>query len=192
VPGSPGLDNIFQVLQSALAQKRKVRILYDSLFDGRVIDCDLSPYHIFYNQRAWYIIGHSSSHKAVRTFKLNRIQRAQILDVEFTDGEDFDLADYIGCAWSMMPEGKISNVRLRFAPKVANNVSEVQWHKSQKIRRNSDGSATIEFCVDGLGEITWWILGYGDQVEVLAPDKLRKRVKEIALKMAEINNDRIN
>ena len=34
--------------------------------------------------------------------------------------------------------------------------------------------------VDGLGEITWWILGYGDQVEVVAPAALRRHVAAIA------------
>ena len=28
--------------------------------------------------------------------------------------------------------------------------------------------------VDGLREISWWILGYGDQVEVLEPAPLRE------------------
>jgi predicted DNA-binding transcriptional regulator YafY len=43
--------------------------------------------------------------------------------------------------------------------------------------------------VDGLGEITWWILGYGDQVEVLAPAALRSKVAEVAHRMAEINGN---
>ena len=76
VPTTPGLDNIFTLLQSAAAQRRKVRIGYDSLFDGKAIQCELSPYHLLYNQRTWYVVGLSSVHKAVRTFKLNRIRNA--------------------------------------------------------------------------------------------------------------------
>jgi predicted DNA-binding transcriptional regulator YafY len=189
-PTTPGLDNIFVLLQSAAAQRKKVRIDYDSLFDGKAIQCELSPYHLLYNQRAWYVVGLSSVHKAVRTFKLNRICNVEMSDKPFSnDGSpEFDLAEYLGCAWSMMPEGKIHHVRLRFAPKVANNVAGVQWHKTQKIALNPDGSATVDFRVDGLGEITWWILGYGDQVEVLSPAELRKTIAGIARKMVEISN----
>jgi proteasome accessory factor B len=104
------------------------------------------------------------------------------------DSPEFDLAEYIGCAWSMVPEGKMYHVRLRFAPKVANNVAEVQWHKTQKVARNPDGSAIVDFRVDGLSEITWWILGYGDQVEVLSPAELRETIANIARKMVEISN----
>jgi len=187
-PGTPGLDNIFSTLQNAAAQRKKVRVKYDSLFDRQVIDCVLSPYHLFYNQRAWYIVGRSSIHKTIRTFKLNRIEEAQILDEQFHDGDSFDLTEYIGRAWSMIPEGKIYEVRLKFTPKVANNVAEVQWHPTQKVKRSPDGSAIIEFRVDGIGEITWWILGYGDQVEALAPAALRNRIAEIAKNMAVINS----
>jgi predicted DNA-binding transcriptional regulator YafY len=45
----------------------------------------------------------------------------------------------------------------------------------------------MEFRVDGIGEISWWILGYGDQVQVLAPKALRKRVLEMAKNMIKLN-----
>lgn len=86
-----------------------------------------------------------------------------------------------------MPEGRIYNVELRFLPKVAENVAEVQWHSTQKVTPNGDGSIIAQFRVDGLGEIIWWILGYGDQVQVLAPKVLRKRVIETARNMVKIN-----
>jgi proteasome accessory factor B len=102
-------------------------------------------------------------------------------------GENFNLYDYLGRAWSMIPEGRVYDIKLRFLPKVANNVAEVQWHSTQKVTHNEDGSAAVEFCVDGLGEITWWILGYGDQVQVLAPKTLRNKVVEVAKNMVKLN-----
>jgi proteasome accessory factor B len=55
-------------------------------------------------------------------------------------------------------------------------------------RFNSDGSVTMEFRVDGLGEITWWILGYGDQVQVLRPAALRQKIVEIAKNTVKLNS----
>jgi len=181
------LDKTFAQLQRAITKKCKVNIKYHSLFEGKIIDLDLSPYHLMYNRRAWYVLGLSSLHKSIRTFKLNRIREIKILDKCFLDGRDFDLVDYLGKCWSMIPEGRIYNIKLRFLPMVAENVAEVQWHSTQKVTRNSDGSATVEFRVDGLGEITWWILGYGDQVQVLAPKVLRSRVVETAKNMIKLN-----
>ncbi|MBW8040870.1 MAG: WYL domain-containing transcriptional regulator [Planctomycetes bacterium] len=181
------LDMIFAQLQKAITKKHKVNIRYNSLFEGEVIELHLNPYHLLYNQRAWYVLGFSNMHKSIRTFKLNRICELNNTEQCFLGGENFDLSDYFGKAWSMIPEGRVYNIKLRFLPKVANNVTEVQWHDTQQVTRNSDGSATVEFRVDGLGEITWWILGYGDQVQVLAPKSLRKRVVEKAKNMIKLN-----
>jgi len=180
------LDKTFEQLQKGIERKRKVRIGYHSLFGEGVIDTELSPYHLLYNQRAWYVLGYSSLHKSVRTFKLNRIRQIQMLDKCFVDGDDFDLSDYVGRAWSLIPEGRIYNVKLRFLPKVAGNVAEVQWHSTQMVRFEDDGSAIVEFRVDGLGEIFWWILGYGDQVQVLSPEELRQKVISAARNMLEL------
>ena len=181
------LDKTFAQLQKAIAKKQKVSMRYHSLFDGRDIELELCPYHLLHNQRAWYVVGLSGLHKSIRTFKLNRIRELKTLSQNFVDDEDFDLSEYLGRAWSMIPEGRIYNVKLRFLPKVAENVAEVQWHSTQKVTHNSDGSVTVEFRVDGLGEITWWILGYGDQVQVLRPKRLRQKLIETAKNMAKLN-----
>jgi len=182
-----GLETTFARLQNAIAKKRKVNMRYHSLFESKIIELELCPYHLFYNQRAWYVLGHSGLHNSVRTFKLNRIKELQPTDKCFIGGESFDVQNYLGRAWSMIPEGRIYNIKLRFLPKVANNVTEVQWHSTQKTTYNDDGSAIVEFCVDGLGEITWWTLGYGDQVQVLAPRALRNKIMEVAKNMVKLN-----
>lgn len=187
IPYPPGLDRTFAQLQDAITKKRKVNIRYNSLFEGTIIDLELCPYHLLYNNRAWYVLGRSSLHKSVRTFKLNRIKELQTTNMFFLQDKNFNVQDYLGRAWSMIPEGRIYNVKLLFKPKVANNVAEVKWHSTQKVTRNNDGSATVEFRVDGLGEITWWILGYGDQVQVLEPKVLRRKISQIAEKMIKLN-----
>lgn len=184
-----GLDTVFTQLQNAITKKRKINLRYNSLADKKIIAVELSPYHLFYNQRAWYVLGRSGLYKAVQTFKLNRIREIKTLDRCFTNGEMFNPTDYFGRAWAMIPEGRLYDIKLRFLPMVANNVADVQWHSTQKITRNSDNATTVEFRVDGLGEITWWILGYGDQVQVLAPKALRKKIRQITQNMAHLNKD---
>ncbi|MDD5010994.1 MAG: WYL domain-containing protein, partial [Phycisphaerae bacterium] len=127
-----------------------------------------------------YVIGYSELHRSIRTFHLGRIQQAESLDRRFTDGEGFDVNEYLGRAWCLIPEGKLYDIKLKFSPLVARNVAEVQWHNTQRVQWADDSSAILTFRVDGLGEISWWILGYGDQVQVLAPAALRKRVLEKA------------
>lgn len=181
------LNRMFTQLQTAITKKRKVNICYHSLYEGKIINVNLCPYHLLYNHRAWYVLGLSDFHKSIRTFKLNRIKELETLDKCFLQDTGFNLYDYFGKAWSMMPEGRIYNIKLRFLAKVAENVTEVQWHSTQKVTRDNDGSAIVEFRIDGLREITWWILGYGDQVQIRAPKALRKRIVETAKNMIALN-----
>jgi len=183
------LDRIFAQLQKAIANRRQVDFSYHSFLEGGVVQLRLCPYHMLYNNGTWHVLGRSSLHNKVRTFELNRISELAIMETSFAVEEDFDVSEYLGRAWSTMPEGRIYDVKLLFLPKVANDVVEVKWHSTQKVTPNGDGSAIVEFRVDGLNEITWWVLGYGDQVQVLTPQALRKRVLSIAQNMIKLNEN---
>jgi len=133
-----------------------------------------------YNDHTWYVFGESSLHKGVRTFKLDQIKELNTLNKRFIKDKKFNVDEYLGRAWSMRPEGRLYNVKLRFSPEVAHSVGEVQWHSTQAVTFEDDGSAIVEFRIDGLNEITWWILSYGDKVQVLTPKILRQKIIEIA------------
>ena len=181
------LDKYFGQLQQAIEKKQKINFRYHSLYEGGIIKLCLSPYLLTFVKRAWYVIGYSSMHKTPRTFKLNRIKELEVTDKCFTEDPTFEFDKHFGLAWSMIPEGRVYNIKLRFSSKVATNVTEIHWHGTQKVTHNSDGSVTVEFRVQGLGEIIWWILGYGDQVRILSPKKLREKVIEVAENMIKLN-----
>ena len=68
---------------------------------------------------------------------------------------------------------------------MAENVAEVLWHRSQKLQWNADGSLEFSASVCGLQEISTWILGYGDDAQVLFPSELRHLIARKAIKMVE-------
>ena len=56
---------------------------------------------------------------------------------------------------------------------MAADVEEIVWHKTQQTQRLSDKALLFTVQVDGLTEISRWILGFGDQVIVEEPVELR-------------------
>ena len=101
----------------------------------------------------------------------------------------FDLDRHLGNAWHLIPSaGRDSHVIVRFKSLVARNVAEVIWHKTQRTKLLADGSMEFRVTVSGLNEIAWWILGYGDQAEVLQPAKLRRLIAQRARNMAAMYN----
>jgi predicted DNA-binding transcriptional regulator YafY len=140
-------------------------------------------------RHSWYVIGHSSLHHEIRTFNLSRVQSLKRTAGRFVTPRSFRLERYLGNAWEMIPEpGRDKEVIIRFKPMVARNVAEVVWHKTQQTRFLPDGSVDFSVRVSGLREISWWILGYGDQAEVLKPARLRSMVANRAKNMAAMYN----
>jgi len=174
----PGEDATHQALLRAAGQRRCVRLTYDAVREG-VISTKLSPYRLLFSRHAWYAIGRSSLHRSVRTFHLGRIRKLEPLEESFELPRGFSIDRYLRNAWHLIPErGRDRQVHLRFASLVARNVADVVWHKTQRTRMNADGTLDFRVTVSGLWEISWWILGYGDQVEVVRPKALREVVAQ--------------
>lgn len=101
------VEQVFGKLQHALAEHGKIRIEYDSYFEGDTIETVIRPYQIHFSNRAWYLIGHSELHEEVRTFKLERITGLYVLEEKFEPDPGFSIDDHFGMAWNMIPEGRI-------------------------------------------------------------------------------------
>ena len=92
---------------------------------------------------------------------------------------DFNLDDFLSGSWGIV-KGERAVVRLEFSPKIARFISEVTWHPSQELEERNDGTLLASFEVMGLEEIKRWILGFGSQIKVLEPKKLREQIKKEA------------
>ena len=52
----------------------------------------------------------------------------------------------------------------------------------------ADGRLDYHVTVAGLNKIAWWIMGYGDQAEVIAPARLHKLIAGRVARMVEKYN----
>jgi proteasome accessory factor B len=181
---------VYRQLLAAIARSRPAEIEYDSFSEKQTIRLKLSPYRMLFSRRSWYVIGRSSLHREVRTFNVGRIRSLEVLDETFHVPRGFNIQRYLGNAWHLIPDGPDTDVVVRFGPLVARNVAEVVWHKTQQVVWRGDGS--MDFCVRvaGVREISWWILGYGDQAEVLKPRELRQLIADHARHLVERYNGR--
>jgi len=181
---SEGHESTYLALLEAVGAKRTVRMAYHSLSEQDHIRTKLSPYQLLFSRRSWYVVGRSSLHREVRIFNLARIKGLDLLDETFRVPARFNMERYLRNAWHLIPEpGPDRQVLIRFEPMVAHNVAEVLWHKTQTIEWRDDGRIDFRVTVSGIHEIAWWILGYGDQAEVIEPVELRAIIVDRAKKM---------
>ena len=179
-------ESQFNLLLKGYTERIAVTITYQSPAEPDDMHLTLQPYVIFFSRRSWYVVGRSSLHQEVRTFNVGRIREIRLSNEEFVVPSQFKLDKYLGNAWHLIPEsGPDSRVILRFSPRVAQNVSEVDWHKTQKIVPLENGGIEYHVTVSGVNEIAWWVLGYGKEVEVVSPPSLREIVRRHAEEMVQ-------
>jgi len=174
------LQTSYGLVQEAISRRLRLRCRY--LFQGNSMPLSLylEPYWLLFYRREWYVVGRNDRHNRVCTFRLSRLEDMTLTKQKFARPAAYSLTDYLGNAWGVMPGGKTYEVRLRFSHVVGTDVAEVQWHKTQRTVRESNGSVLFSATVDGLDEIAWWVHSFGAHVEILEPDALRTRVAEIA------------
>ena len=173
-----------EAITRAWADRRQVRLHYRSA-SGELTERIVSPYFLeaSRSEPASYVIGHDELRDAIRTFKIERVVRAELLEATYTIPADFDPYQFLASSWSVMNEREVE-VHLRFTPAVAERVRESVWHHSQRIDDLADSGCELRVLVGGVREIRAWVLGWGADVEVLAPDELRNDVADHARRMA--------
>src|SRR5438477_3411936 len=182
------IPGVLQTVALGWAGRKVVRIWYPSA-DHAVKPRLIEPYFLEPS-----LIGHSSYVVArdrgvgeMRTFKLERITRAEPMTETYAIPADFDINRYLSGAWGIYHSGDPVEVRLRFFPPAAARVRESTWHPSQKLSDGPKGSVNLTVTVTGTVEITPWILGWGGAVEVIAPQELRKKIADAGATMAARN-----
>jgi predicted DNA-binding transcriptional regulator YafY len=188
LPRDDSRTRIFDLLATAWAEGRKVRIRYPHTRDGvtQLHERVVAPYFLEPNPtgHSRYLIGHDSQTGQIRTFRVERIAGATLTSETFEEPADFDIAARFKHAWAVSDQDAVE-VRLRFHDRAAvERVRQSRWHASQEFIDMPDGSLTMTLEVGGLLEITPWVLGWGSAIEVLEPPELRRVIARTASDMA--------
>lgn len=165
-------ERVAQLLDASL-HRRKVRMRYHSLTSRRTKDYELDPYRVVYAEGGLYLRAYVPEYGEVRTFALERIERLALRDEHFTEpAQPVDMFPHSLGVHSGPPE----HVEIEFDPRIAPHVAEREWHPSQKLTAQPDGSvrAELHVCVDWA--LRRWILGFGSQARVISPSTLAEDI----------------
>ncbi len=151
---------------------------------GEPVWRQVDPYHGVRFEGDWYVVGHCHLRGAIRTFSLARMITAKKGREFFSLPAHFDFrrlfGSHFGIHWG---EGEVE-VQIWFAAQAAAYVRERQWHPSQNILEQLDGSLILTMTVNHLLELKRWILSWGDAAQVLEPLSLIEEIRKTARSMA--------
>jgi proteasome accessory factor B len=170
---------VLRTLTDAWAGSRTVRIRYRSQRTRATEETDLDPYVIEPTTAvaATYVIGYSSRHQEVRTFKIDRLVSAELTDRSFVASDVRGLLDQISQSWGVVFAGdEEKRVVIRFSGSAADRVRETNWHASQRIVELERGVVELELVLPSLLDFIPWVRGWGHEAVVIEPPDLRDAI----------------
>jgi predicted DNA-binding transcriptional regulator YafY len=171
-------------LYQAILNSKQLRISYYSYSSNEVSERVIDPYALTYRRRAWYLVAFCHERKDTLIFRTNRIKTLEHTGKTFSRPSDFSLKEYMAKSWQAM-KGEETEVVVKFDPRIAPLIKEVDWHPTQRIEDLSDGSILYTVTVSGTKEISFWILSYGQEAEVISPASLRDELATVTEKMCQ-------
>ncbi len=181
---------ILATLVRGWSEQYKVHIRYHPLRSDKVTKHTICPYLI--EPSPWsdsiYVIAKTNVWDGIVPFQLERIEKATFSTEPFTIDAKFEEETLFQYAWGIWASDKTPKpVQLKFTePEAIRRLQESIWHPEQKISKpDKHGHVTWQANIAEPKEMLPWIRGWGSDVEVLEPEKLRKSLHREVKRMAQ-------
>jgi len=162
----------FCALASAVAHRVRIEMVYWTASRNQTTERIVDPYDLALRDGDWYLIGFCHERGSVRIFAVQRVKAVRPTGETYDRPPGFRIDHYMHGSFRAIHGDGSHHVALRFAPESAGRVAEKQWHASQVLEPQPDGSLIVRFHVTDLREIKRWILAWGAECEVLEPREL--------------------
>jgi len=176
--GARGIEPAhFRALSTALLSRRRVRIRHLRRVDGDVLEREVSPQRLVHYRDNWYLDSWCHKRQALRTFAVDAIDRATVLDKDAKIVGEESLERHFASGYGIFAGTDTQEAVLLFNATRARWVSRETWHPRQDGKLQLDGTYLLKFPYSREPELVMDILKYGGDVQVLAPDSLRQAVR---------------
>ena len=171
------LEN-FEEVGNALLKRQRLQLEYHSKGKDETTNREVSPQRLIFYRDNWYLDGYCHLRKGLRSFALDGIKKAELLNKKTEEISEKDLQENFAESYGIFSGKATQKAKLRFTPERARWVSGETWHGQQVASYAKDGYYILEFDYNQDPELVMEILKYGSDIEVLAPISLKNRVKE--------------
>jgi predicted DNA-binding transcriptional regulator YafY len=111
---------------------------------------------------------------------MHRISRASLLEAPAQPPSSFDLDRLIASGGLGFGNGKPIRLNAVFRDPAAEHLQESPLSADQTLVRLHDGKTRVTATVPHTQQLEWWLMAFGDQVEVKGPAPLRRRFATVA------------
>jgi len=123
----------------------------------------------------------------VRHLPVHRFRRAEWNGLKSKEPKGFDMDQYIEeQRIGFLLSNKPINIEVLFEASSGFHLTETPISKNQKLNQLESGKFLLKASLANTEQLRWWLLGFGNRVEVLKPKSLRNEFTEIAKGLSKI------
>ena len=176
----------------SIVNKRVIEIVYHPFGkDARTIV--ITPYFLKQYNNRWFLIGKHKDSEYLSNFAIDRIEGFKETSKSYEPlAEDIDFKEYfsdvVGVSLSNAP---VEEVILKVSNRAYGYIVTKPLHESQSTVSTpmEDGYWQVTLKVQNNYELRSLLRSFGEQIEVIAPESLRKMMKDSADAMSRMYND---
>jgi predicted DNA-binding transcriptional regulator YafY len=181
----PEIDEaILDAVTCGLLEGRRLEVAYQSREKGEPLRCELNPLGLVFKGGSAYLVCTFWDYTDIRQIVLHRVQRAEVLEVSAVVPEGFDLDRYIQEGEFSYPVGEPIHLEAVFSHGAAFHLYDTPLSADQVLTELDHERVLLRATVENTAELRWWLLGFGELVEVLDPADLRSEFRERAAALA--------
>jgi len=177
----------FQAVGSATLRRRRLVIEYHARGTDTATRREVSPQRLIHYRDNWYLDAWCHLRGSLRSFAIDAIHRAEILDRDARNIDEATLDRELGSGYGIFAGATVEWAVLHFSPERSRWVAQEKWHPDQQGRPLDNGGFELRVPYSQQPELLMDILRHGRHVEVIAPASLREAVRSEHAAAAKIN-----
>jgi len=175
-----GANDYFNDFKTAILERRIAAFDYYNSYGDKTFR-RIEPTQLWFKSKSWYLKGFCLTKQDMRVYKLSRVKNLTVTDTHFLQRECVESQDN--------PESRNTQkeirIQLRIMPEMKFRLFD-DFDENQ-IEEQPDGSFILTVSWEEDNWVHGFILSYGEYAEVLAPEHLRKTIKDKAKKIFDRN-----
>lgn len=175
-----GLEHIERLYQ-AIIQKCAIELCYQSFKARSASTFVFHPYYLKEYRNRWFVIGVKKKKSPILNLALDRIVSIQeCKNAYIPKDKNFNLPEFFKdvLGVSVNAEGRTEHVILFADNQTAPYILTKPIHHSQQVKETLPNGMVFSLQIQLNFELERELLGFGDRVRVLAPERLKRRIKE--------------
>jgi len=166
-------------ISSAISQKKRIQFLYTAKSGEKKIR-KVDPYLLVFYQDHWNMIGFSHLRGDFRNFILDRVREIEVLEEDYAEKKEMSIEDLI-----FRFDGDQHKVEVLLDKEGYKRFKANLPTKNFKILEEKPEKIKVSFEIENLEFINVWLLQFGKQVKILAPQELISKREKLLKEMLE-------